>query len=154
VSVPFDPDEQLIAELAEVLLRGDVPADVLAAAREAFTWRTVDADLAELTYDSLVDAGAPALRAGEAEPQLLVFTASGLTIEVEVTEDRNGRRMVGQVLPAGPGQVWVRSAAGSLECPLDDLGRFIAALPPQPQSVTLACRPLGGETVETAAVVI
>ena len=35
-----------------------VPADVVAAAKASFTWRTIDAELAELTFDSVADTDA------------------------------------------------------------------------------------------------
>ena len=48
-----DPDDRLLAELAAALDAADpVPARVLDAAKESFTWRTIDAELAELVFDS------------------------------------------------------------------------------------------------------
>ena len=51
-----DEDDTLWHELRMVIQKGDpVPPEVLQAARESFTWRTIDAELAALTYDSAVD---------------------------------------------------------------------------------------------------
>jgi hypothetical protein len=40
-----------------------VPPETVAAARAAFAWRTIDAELAALVHDSLVDTSAAGLRA-------------------------------------------------------------------------------------------
>ena len=46
-----------------------VPADVVAAAKATFTWRTIDAELAALTFDSVADADALAgVRGGGRAP--------------------------------------------------------------------------------------
>ena len=43
-------------ELRAAIATADpVPPEVLRAARESFTWRTIDAELAALTYDSVID---------------------------------------------------------------------------------------------------
>ena len=74
----FDP---LLAELADVIEHADpVPASVLVAAKAAFTWRTIDADLAELVADSLAEAAG--VRGREAA-RLLTFRASAIDGEVD-----------------------------------------------------------------------
>ena len=55
---------------------------MLAAARAAIGWRTIDAELAELIADSAVDEPALLVR-GTAQPRTLTFEAPGLTIEIE-----------------------------------------------------------------------
>jgi hypothetical protein len=51
-----DEGELLLVELRGLINRLDqVPENVDEAARAAYTWRTIDAELAELTRDSLVD---------------------------------------------------------------------------------------------------
>ena len=56
MSEPVDHDEQLLAELGEAVRVYDGPPDdVIAAAKDLFIWRTVDAELASLTFDSLLD---------------------------------------------------------------------------------------------------
>jgi hypothetical protein len=48
--------DQMLGRLRAVASRADpVPAGVVVAARGAFQWRTIDAELAELVYDSWVD---------------------------------------------------------------------------------------------------
>src|SRR5437773_988059 len=66
-------EAEMLAELRSVIDEVDAPpADVVAAAKASFTWRTVDADLAELaeiTFDSLVDEEAGTLVRGAGPPR-------------------------------------------------------------------------------------
>ena len=49
-------DDDLLRELGRVVTAADpVPPEVIAAAKASFTWRTIDAELAELAFDSLLD---------------------------------------------------------------------------------------------------
>ena len=57
----FDPssDDELMAALGRALQQQDpVPDDVVEAAKATFAWRTIDAELAALTFDSVADADA------------------------------------------------------------------------------------------------
>ena len=79
-----------------------------ARARWAFTWRTVDSELAELVADSATDELALSGVRSDAGPRLLTFEVSQLelAVEVQVTESAGARRLLGQVVP--PQQaVWV-----------------------------------------------
>lgn len=89
-----DPaDAALLDELRTVLAHHDpVPPRALESARAASTWRTVDAELAELQFDSSLDAAGVR---GMAWPRQLSFEAREASIEVEVDHDR----LVGQVVP-------------------------------------------------------
>jgi hypothetical protein len=52
-------DEELLAALREALAeRQAVPPEFVEAAKNAFAWHNIDAELAELTYDSSRDAEA------------------------------------------------------------------------------------------------
>ena len=59
-------DQSLLAEVRAAAAEHDpVPADVVAAAKASFTWRSIDAELAELIEDSaLVGAGDAGRAAG------------------------------------------------------------------------------------------
>lgn len=128
------------------------PPAVIAAARAAFEWRTVDAELAELTYDSWVDDRELAGVRGGGGPRQLTFEAPGLTVEVEVG-DGAVPRLVGQVVPAHPGTVELRHGGGSLTLAVDDLGRFAAQhLPAGPLS--LRCTAGAASPVETEWVAV
>lgn len=122
-------DAALLGELRRLSVMTDpVPAGAVAAARSAFAWRTMDAELAELTADTSVDALAVGVR-GTSGPAILTFDAPGLTVEVEVVEvagDGAGRRLIGQLVPPASGTVEVRHKAGVATVEVDEAGRFSA----------------------------
>jgi hypothetical protein len=124
----FHPDDELfLEELRALAVQGDpVPERVLAAARGSFTWRTIDAELAELAYDSTLDAERLSTVRSEDTIRLLTFETSELTIELEVTAVEDRRRIQGQLVPASAGVVEVRHAGGLLELEVDSVGRFSA----------------------------
>ena len=68
------------------------------AARAAFTWRTIDAELAELLHDSALDAGA-AVRSGSDGPRMLSFRRAAVTLEVEI----DGDAVLGEVIDESEG---------------------------------------------------
>lgn len=87
-------DDELMAELAEAVAEEAAVSDRRrAAARAAFTWRTVDAELAELLHDSALDAGA-AVRSGAESPRMLSFRRAAVTLEVEI----DGESVLGEVI--------------------------------------------------------
>ncbi|WP_380729289.1 hypothetical protein [Saccharothrix hoggarensis] len=142
----WDSDDVLLRELRGALAEErDVPGHMREAARAAYTWRTVDAELMALTsYDSVLDADL-AVRARAAQTaRQLVFDAEGFSVQVEVTE----AGVAGQVLPARPGRVQLLTAAGPLEeAELDEVGMFLLG-PPPPGPVRFRCE-VGGTTVVT-----
>ena len=155
---------QVTARLAEVLggdgldrvraaaERSDAPpAALLAAARAAHSWRTLDAELAPLDEGSL-DALAGVR--GDAGPQHLSFRATGLTVDVEVSVAGTARSLLGQLTPAGPAAVRVRSADGATrDVDVDDLGRFaVDGLPSG--AVSLRVERSGAAPVRTAWVAL
>jgi hypothetical protein len=117
-------DEELLQELRAAARRFDPPPDsVLDAARASLTWRTIDAELAALQFDSVVDLAATGVRSSEG-PRLLTFAAPGLSIEVEVSPIGPRRQLVGQLVPAQPARIDVRHAGGVTTVQADHLGRF------------------------------
>ncbi len=124
-------------DLRRAVARFDpVPAELLAAAAEAFTWRTIDAELAGLVFDSLVDSDASSLVRGPAERRLLSFQAGSLSIDLEVTSTASGRGLVGQLVPARQANVEIRVADSAVATEADELGRFRAGpLPAGPMSL-------------------
>ncbi len=120
-----DEDSELWEELRMAIQEADpVPPEVLRAARESFTWRTIDAELAALTYDSAVDGPATSVVRGSEGPRLLSFEASELSVELEVTAVGARRRLVGQLVPPQPARVEIRHHAGRSLVEADELGRF------------------------------
>jgi len=116
--------DPLLTSLFSVVGNVDpVPASVVEAARAAYIWRTIDAELAELTADSaMATAG---VRSSSA-PRLLTFEGAGVEVEVEVAQTGSTRRLTGQLVPVGPARVTVRWSGGTHEAMADDLGRFAA----------------------------
>jgi hypothetical protein len=116
-------DEELLAVLRQALAeRQAVPPEFVEAAKNAFAWHNIDAELAELTYDSSRDAE-PALstRAETASIRALTFTSAHLTIELEVTHDS----LLGQIVPAQAGTIKVQLRDGAEStAPADEIGRF------------------------------
>jgi hypothetical protein len=83
LSVP--EGERLLEELRRTAGRYDPPpASVVEAARGSLSWRTIDAELAALAFDSAVDQPVSAIRGADG-PRQLAFDAPGLSIEVEVS---------------------------------------------------------------------
>jgi hypothetical protein len=140
-------DDELLALLKEA--QGDaraVPPEFTAAGRSAYAWRGIDAELAQLTYDSEQDRNALAgVRAEAASIRALTFTSPHLTIELEVGEDA----LLGQLVPTGPGTIEVLSQAGvTASIPVDEVGCFpISPIPPSP--FRLRCRMASGASVVT-----
>jgi hypothetical protein len=149
-----DEGERLLVKLRSVINRADpVPDRVAEAAQAAFTWRTIDAELAELGHDSLVDEPSAAVRSGE-QDRLVTFETPRLTIEVEVAGGAGDRRLVGQLDPAGPAELELRTADGAISGAADDLGRFVIILPAARQRASLRCVLPDGGAVETAWLVL
>lgn len=103
-------DDQLMAALAEAVAEpGPETVDRRReAAQAAFTWRTIDAELAELLHDSALEAGA-AVRSGHEGRRTLTFGRSGRTLEIEV----DGDQVLGEVIADddeahGPAKVILR----------------------------------------------
>jgi hypothetical protein len=122
-----DADDALLEELRSAAsTRDPVPSALASAARDAFAWRTVDEELAALTFDSL-DDDRPALVRGPAvlQERLLAFSAGHVSVDVQVTPlDGDRVRLIGQIDPPGPGSVQVRSTTGQVVADVDDLGRI------------------------------
>jgi len=139
-------DAQLLGRLDRLLERTDpMPADVALAARSAFAWHDLDLQLALLRTDEDV------LVRGHGDQRLLTFEAPSLTIVVEVTEVGDGRKLVGQLIPAGPAEITLQSAGAPQDehfAPVDALGRFALAEIPAGH-IRFHCRLSNGSKVVT-----
>ena len=133
----LDDESELLSRLRRMARRADpVPPDVVAAARASFTFRTIDAELAELVHDSTMEPVALAgVRGGGARQ--LTFESPGMTVEVEVHSAEG--RLVGQLVPPQPARIEVRHGGGSVTVQADDLGRFHADVTPG-SPMSLVCR--------------
>jgi hypothetical protein len=136
-----DPrDAELLRQFRDLAGRADpVPAQVVEAARASLTWRRIDAELAELTYDMAIDSERLANVRGEEGPRALTFEAPDLTIEVEVARLGERRRLLGQIIPPQQAALELRHADGQVAVEADQLGRFtVQGFPGGP--VSLRCR--------------
>ncbi|WP_037679361.1 hypothetical protein [Streptomyces griseus] len=119
-----------------------VPAALRQIAVEAYALHDLDARIAELTFDSLVDA--IPVRGATDVPRMLTFDTGELTVDVEVTAEG----LMGQLLPPQPARIEVLDgprAGAALTA--DSMGRFTTDAPPTgPFALRLRT---GGEVVVT-----
>jgi hypothetical protein len=149
-------DDALLRRLERVADVVDPIDDAMTlAARSALAYRSLDAELAELTYDSLLDDAWVTAMRGNAEPRLLTFTSRDVALEIQVSVVVLKRRLVGQVAPAQPANVEVRHKEGVVEVEADELGRFIVDdLAAGPLSLRCSLAGTPARTLETDAIVV
>ena len=113
------PDERL-EELVRSILDEEIVDDVIGMAMTGWDLRDPDAALAQLVFDS-ADAGtvASGIRSGAATARARTFEVDGRTIDFEELDGR----ITGQVIPAPPA-MWLETAGGVREVPVDAAGRF------------------------------
>jgi len=129
-------DDDLLELVGRALRAADpVPDRVLDGARAAWTWRTIDEELAELVFDSAAEL--TGVRSEDTARQL-TFRAPGMEIEVMVT-DETTRRIVGQLVPPGSFTITLVSGDAALSDTTDRLGRFaFDAVAPGPVRLVVA----------------
>ncbi|MGH4024483.1 MAG: hypothetical protein ACRDRV_07840 [Pseudonocardiaceae bacterium] len=134
-----DADDQLLGELGAALRSaGPITDKDLASARGAFTWRTVDDDLAlaTLVFDSSIE-DRPLVRS-ESVPggRTLVFEADTVSVEVDATPDA----LRGRVVPPGRADISLLGVEGPVsETTADDMGSFVLGTAPS-GPVRFLCR--------------
>jgi hypothetical protein len=145
-------DERLLAALNEAIkARQAVPSWFIETGKNAFAWHNIDAELAQLTYDSNVDRHeAAVMRSETASIRALTFTSDHLTLELEVT----GNSLLGQLLPPRPGELEIQTRAGGTSATqIDEIGCF--SVDPIPDSpFRLRCRAADGTDVLTGWITI
>ncbi|GIG88108.1 hypothetical protein [Plantactinospora endophytica] len=137
-------DAELLAGLRALFAPADsVPDAVVDAARRSLDWRTLDAELA-----TLAEEVAPALAGVRGDgDRLLTFDVEDWSVEVEVAQAGEARRLVGQVVPPVAAEIDVEQPDGTVRIRADALGRFaVADLPPG--ATRLVCRIPGIGDVE------
>lgn len=129
-------NEELIAELRAALNESDpVPTDVTEFARAAFSWRRIDAELAEIAYDSSTEDALAGVRS-TTTARIISFQAGRWTIDVEY--DASTQRLIGQVDPAQRVTVEIRFTGVALAEDTDNLGRFrFDGVPSGPMSLVI-----------------
>lgn len=127
----IEVDERLAAELSAFFARTDpVPPAVLAAAKTAIEFRDLDAQIAELLSDSVLEDKELAGVRGAGQ-RLLSFGIGKRYLEVDVSAVGDHRSLSGYVVPHEPGVLRVEGAQGSFEAEVDDRGRFRVARVPR-----------------------
>jgi hypothetical protein len=129
-----DSDDQLIEDLRRLFAKDDpVPPLVLETAKASLGWRRLDADLAELLSDSVLDAqGEMALARGTAQLRSVSFSAGRLTIDLELQGEGSERRLLGQLGPPAGATLELQlgdAETAAVPIAIDELGRFRARLP-------------------------
>ncbi|WP_437064761.1 hypothetical protein [Streptomyces sp. enrichment culture] len=134
--------EEELRQAAAVL--DPVPAELRRVAVDAYSLHDLDARLAELTFDSLVDS--VPVRGATDVPRMLTFRTGELSVDVEVT----AHGLIGQVLPPQPARIEVLGGphpAAPDTLTADTMGRFTSDVPPAgPFALRLRT---GGEVVVT-----
>jgi hypothetical protein len=146
---PEASDDQLIGRLRRIAAETDpVPASLVSAAKAAFALRDLDARVADLVRDSVVDA--PLLTMRGSDPRMLSYEAAGTDIECEVTTHAGTRDITGQLSGAAAASVEAQVAGGQpVAADVRAHGFFsVRGLPPGP--FRLRCRLADGATVVTS----
>jgi hypothetical protein len=141
----WDDDQHILDDLSDAVREAASLAGAIAEyGRGAYAWRTVDQDLllASLDFGPSPEC-VRELRSDPGDARVLVFTASSLSLEVEVMPGR----VVGQVIPPGQGEIRVEAADGvTFHVEADDVGFF--ELPTVPRGpVRLRCDTPAGRLV-------
>ncbi|HKN43018.1 MAG TPA: hypothetical protein VJW23_03780 [Propionibacteriaceae bacterium] len=139
-------DDKLLAALRDALSASEaVPAWFVETGKNAYAWHNIDAELAQLTYDSDSDKPmATATRSETATIRALTFTSTNLSMELEVTEDS----LLGQIIPPRTGTLEIHTKTGVMTTTVDEIGCF--AVDPKPNnSFRLRCRIPDGTDVLT-----
>jgi hypothetical protein len=93
---------------------GDFPFTALAGPA------VLEASRASLSFDSSLEP-VPVMRGDPGQTRVLVFTATPLSVELEVM----AVQVVGQIVPPGPGEIVVETPDGtSFRIEADDIGFF------------------------------
>lgn len=117
-------DELLLALLRKGLEESDpVPSDVAAFAEAAFSWREIDAELAELDFDS-ADEDLPSGVRSSVTARMISFHVGQWTLDVEF--DETSGRMMGAISPEISYSIDIHSAGTFFTTQSDDAGRFQA----------------------------
>lgn len=114
----------------------------------ALGWRDLDAELAELVFDSAIDEAPALVRSSDDLVRLLTFRTTDVAIDIELSGDQ----LIGQVVPPTATAIELLRPSGDVlaSTESDDLGVFtIDRMPDGPASLVI--RALDGSwSVRTA----
>jgi hypothetical protein len=122
-------DDELLLDLRRALARPPIDERVVEAARLAFAWRSVDADLelAQLVYDSYVDENHNVRSVARPAQRALSFQGECHGVEVELSDTG----IDGQLTPPLGAEVTLMTARGIFAtATTDPIGCF--TMPPAP----------------------
>ena len=145
-------DDELLADLAAILL--PPPPELVAASKEIFTWRTIDGELAALTFDSLIDESVGAVRSSTDAPRMLTFETGSTLVDAELSVVDGVRRLMGHLSPARAAELELIVDGGRLTTDVDDRGRFSLDLPDTAARVEMRIRFDDGTSIWMAATAI
>ena len=141
-------NDPILLALAAAVRRDDpVPPSVIADAKASYTWRSIDAELAALSYDSVSDASALAgvRQTDHAAIRELTFAFRDATVHVQIA--RGG--LHGQVVPPRRGEAELHVDGRPVRTTeVDDQGWFSFA-PLPATAFRLLWRIAGGGTAMT-----
>jgi hypothetical protein len=149
---PTDQGEEKIMSLLKLGLQQSdpVPPDVTDFAKAALSWRTIDAELAQLSYDSIDETTSATVRS-TSSARIVGFETGEWMIDLE--HDAATGELRGQIQPASRLEIELHVVGAVLVTETDDLGRFsfdgVEAGP-----VALVLRVEGDETVKTEWIVL
>ena len=137
-----DDDQHLLDDLSYAVCEA-APPDTLTEFGNCACWRTASQDFQAFLSFAPSSERVTGLRSGPDDARVLVFTAPPLSLELEVISGR----VVGQILPPGPGEIRVEASDGvSFQVEADDAGFFdLPGLPSGP--VRLRCDTPNGQLV-------
>lgn len=138
-----DDDDHLLDLLGLALRQADpLPPAAKEAAIAGFSWRTMDADLAALVYDSAMELTGAGARSDEVARQL-TFESDGTELEVMIVANGD-RRLLGQLVPPRETTVTLACAGNVHRTRSDELGRFrFEVLGSGPSRLSVAAGPVG-----------
>lgn len=115
-------EDRVISLLRQGLAEADpVPTDITEFARASLSWRTIDAELAQIAYDSSQEPTAAGVRS-VATGRILSFETGNWMIDIEYSSATG--RLMGQIDPARQVTVELHLAGDAIVTDTDELGRF------------------------------
>ncbi|MFB9876314.1 hypothetical protein ACFFMN_00090 [Planobispora siamensis] len=97
-----------------------LPSGALQSAIDAYALHTLEAELAELAFDSLERAAGVR---GPGRPRLLTFRSPPVTIELEISVSGGTGHIIGRLLPPQPARIEIHGRR-PMVLTADPLGRF------------------------------
>lgn len=122
-----DSDQRFFDSMrAAVASQDPVPSHVVDAAKAAFGWRSIDAELAQLIYDSSTEQLATAGVRGDSSGHHLRFESAALSVVLQILTEGAQRVVIGEIVPQKPAEVQIFHPGGISTVRTDERGRFRA----------------------------